>query len=284
MTFDIQRIQPGWAVYGSDGAKIGEVTDLGPNYVLVSKGLLFPTDIYIPSSAITNIRADYLELNVSKDQIDSLGWDRPPTEEAVYGATTAPATETGQRADYTTTQPSTSELEAGGEARLPVVEEELRVGKQEVEGGGARVTTRVEETPVEEQVPLREERVEVERRPADRPVSEADLAALQEGTVEVRERREEPVVEKQARVTGEVGIRKEVEERTEAVQDTVRRTEVDVEDRSGRSTPRGYREPGTTAPEGTTEQREPGLTDRIEEATGRDIDRDEDVAGRGPAR
>jgi uncharacterized protein (TIGR02271 family) len=229
MTQDIPRIQPGWAVYGSDGAKIGEVNDLGPNYVLVSKGMLFPKDTYIPSSAITAIRADYIELNVSKDQIDSLSWDRPPTEEAVYGATTSPTTETGQRADYTATQPSTSEREAGGEARLPVVEEELRVGKQAVETGGARVTSRVEETPVEEQVPLREERVEVERRPADRPVSEADLAALQEGTVEVRERREEPVVEKEARVTGEVGIRKEAEERTERVQDTVRRTDVDIE-------------------------------------------------------
>jgi uncharacterized protein (TIGR02271 family) len=245
MTFDIQRIQPGWAVYGRDGAKIGEVTALGANYVLVSKGLLFPRDIYIPSSAIAAIRADAIELNVSKDQINSLGWDRPPTEEAVYGATTAPTTETGQRADYTATQPSTSELEAGGEARIPVVEEELRVGKQEVETGGARVTSRVEETPVEEQVPVREERVEVERRPVDRPASEADLAALQEGTVEVRERREEPVVEKEARVTGEVGIRKEAEERTERVQDTVRRTDVDVEDASSQATQRKQQRGGS---------------------------------------
>jgi uncharacterized protein (TIGR02271 family) len=244
MTQDIQRIQPGWSVYGSDGAKIGEISDLGPNYVLVSKGLLFPKDIYIPSSAITAIRADYIELNVSKDQIDSLSWDRPPMEEAAYGTTTATTTETSQRADYTAPRTGTSEVEPGGEARIPVVEEELRVGKQEVETGGARVTTRVEETPVEEQVGLREERVEVERRPADRPVSEADLAALQEGTVEVRERREEPVVEKEARVTGEVGIRKEAEERTERVQDTVRRTDVDVEDASGQASQKKRRRGG----------------------------------------
>ncbi len=130
---------------------------------------------------------------------------------------------------------------------MPVVEEELRVGKREVESGGARVTTRVEETPVEEQVTVRDETVEVERRVVDRPASGADLAAFQEGTVEVRERYEEPVVEKEARVTGEVGIRKDVDERTETVQDTVRRTDVDVEDLSGKPGTRSSEEGRSSA-------------------------------------
>jgi uncharacterized protein (TIGR02271 family) len=116
-----------------------------------------------------------------------------------------------------------------GEARIPVIEEELRVGKREVEGGGVRVRTRVLERPVEEVVRLREERVNVERRPVNRALTDADLRAFREGEFELRERSEEAVVGKTARVVEEVAINKEVGERTETVRDTVRSTDVDVE-------------------------------------------------------
>ena len=46
----------------------------------------------------------------------------------------------------------------------------------------------------------------------------------------MEERGEEAVVSKETRVTEELVIRKDVEERTETVSDTVRRTEVEVED------------------------------------------------------
>jgi uncharacterized protein (TIGR02271 family) len=121
-------------------------------------------------------------------------------------------------------------LAEGGEVAIPVMEEELQVGKRQVERGGARVRSRVIERPVEEVVRLREERVRVERRPVNRPVTEADLRAFREGTIEVTERAEEPVVSKQARVIEEVVVGKDVGERTETVRDTVRRTEVDVEE------------------------------------------------------
>ena len=117
-----------------------------------------------------------------------------------------------------------------GEVSLPVVEEELRVGKRPVQQGRVRVYTRTEETPVEEQVRLREERVTVDRRPTDRPVTEADMQTLKGGTIEVSEMAEEAVVSKQARVVEEVVIGKEVNERTETVRDTVRNTEVEVDE------------------------------------------------------
>ncbi len=142
----------------------------------------------------------------------------------------------------------------------------------------------VEETPVEEQVNLREETVRVDRRPVDRPVSDADTAAFQEGTFEVRETDEEAIVDKQARVVEEVVIDKDVEERTETIRDTVRRTDVDVEDLSDRTVGSEYRDTDVTSQAGTTGQRQRGLTDRIEDVTGRDIDRDTDVAGRDPRR
>jgi uncharacterized protein (TIGR02271 family) len=119
-----------------------------------------------------------------------------------------------------------------GEEVIPVAEEQLRVGKRDVSHGRVRIRSYVVETPVEEQVTLREERVAVERRPADRALSDADQA-FQERTIEAEERGEEAVVSKEARVTEEVVVRKEAEQRTKTVSDTVRQTEVEVEDERG---------------------------------------------------
>lgn len=120
-------------------------------------------------------------------------------------------------------------VQSGEEATLPVIEEELRVGKRETERGGVRVSTTVTETPVEETVNLREEHVHVERRPVDRPVSEADLNKLHDQTIEVTESAEEAVISKDARVVEEVVVSKDVETRQEQIHDTVRRTDVNVE-------------------------------------------------------
>ena len=115
---------------------------------------------------------------------------------------------------------------------IPVYEEQLRVGKREVGRGSVRVRSYVVEQPVQEQVHLREERVHVERRPVDRP---ADIAAgtaepFRERTIEVTATAEEAVVGKEARVKEEIVVGKDAEERTETVSDTVRRTEVEIDD------------------------------------------------------
>ena len=116
-----------------------------------------------------------------------------------------------------------------GDVNIPVVEEELQVGTRQVRRGGVRLYTHVTEQPVEETVRLREEHVTVERHPVDRPATNADLTAFKEGTIELTETAEEAVVSKQARVVEEVVVNKEATERTETVQETVRRTEVEVE-------------------------------------------------------
>ena len=117
---------------------------------------------------------------------------------------------------------------AGGEQVIPVVEENLAIGKRAVSGGRVRVHAYVVETPVEQDVRLKDERVEVERRPANRPLDATD-EAFRERTVEMTETREEAVVGKTARVTEEVVIRKQAGERTEHVSDTTRRTEVKID-------------------------------------------------------
>ena len=111
------------------------------------------------------------------------------------------------------------------------VEEELSVGKRKVTTGGVRVTTGVSERPVQKTVTLREEQVEVERRPADRELKPEEAeAAFAERTVEMLGTSEEASVRKEARVVGEVSLGKRVEERKETVKDSVRRTEVEVEE------------------------------------------------------
>lgn len=122
-----------------------------------------------------------------------------------------------------------------GDETIPVVEEQVRIGKREVERGGVRVRSYVTERPVEEQVRLRDETVRVERRPVDRPVSGAD-DVFRERSIELTETDEEAVISKEARVIEEVVVRKDVEERVETVRDTVRRTDVEVEQLDAMST------------------------------------------------
>ncbi len=119
------------------------------------------------------------------------------------------------------------------EERIPIVEEQLRVGKREEQRGGARVRSYVEERPVSESVSLREEHVSVERRPVDQKLSSADLKdkdLLQERTIEMRETSEQAVIGKEARVKEEVVVQKTADQRTENVQDTVRETKVEVDE------------------------------------------------------
>ena len=131
-----------------------------------------------------------------------------------------------------TTQTATTEnrTAATGDMKIPIVEEQMQVGKREVEGGGVRVRSRVIEKPVEETLRLREEHVVVNRRPVDRAVTDADLSSFKEGDIELTERSEEAVVSKQARVVEEVVVGKQVAEREQVVSDTVRRTDVEVEE------------------------------------------------------
>ena len=107
------------------------------------------------------------------------------------------------------------------------------------EHGRVRVRSYAVETPVSEEVSLRDETVHVDRRAVDRPITEADEALFTDKTIEAVEHSEEAVVSKDARVVEEVGIRKDATERTETVSDTVRRTEVEVEDERGNVTGTG---------------------------------------------
>lgn len=128
------------------------------------------------------------------------------------------------------TERTALEGDTNADGVIDVVEERVMVAKRETEGGRVRVRSYVTETPVEQDVELRSERVNVERRAVDRP---ADAAAFTDQTIEAREYSETPVVHKEARVVEEIALNKDVETHVETVRDTVRKTEVEIEDERG---------------------------------------------------
>jgi len=314
MAANIQGIQNGWDVYGSDGEKVGDVAEVGSNYLLVQKGWFFTKDYYIPTSAITSVEQNEVRLSLASSDIANQGWDAPPADDVSTGTytsgtmgttgtmgtmgtmgtagtvgTTESVGTTGTFAQADTTSART--LDTSDEVSIPIVEESISVGKREVDSGGVRVTQRVEETPVREQVSLRDENVSVERRAVDRAATGADFANVREGVVEVRERDEQAVVEKQARIVEEVVVGKEVRERTETIEDTVRRTDVDVQQLGGETNMRSTTtSSGITGADATTTGTNEGAVEggfsragnAAERATGLDLDRDQDVGQRDP--
>lgn len=174
-------------------------------------------------------RTNAVDLDQRAEQWRAEGWTR---EEDAYITD-----DRTLRTDSAEMSPSSAdERSARDERAIPIVEERLRVGKREVDRGGVRVRSYVVEEPVHEEVSLREERVEIERRPAGGRASAAteDAGLFREQTIEVSERGEEAVVSKEAVVTEEVVVRKSADQRTENIDDTVRRTEVEVDDTRGR--------------------------------------------------
>lgn len=135
----------------------------------------------------------------------------------------------GATAAQTAPRRATAGTAADATGTVPVVEEELQVGKRRILRGGVRVYSRVVEQPVQESISLEEEHVRVQRQKVDRPASDADFAAGKEQVIEVQEFADQPVVSKQARVVEEVRVGKERTARTENISDKVRHTEVNVE-------------------------------------------------------
>ncbi len=190
----------------------------------------------------TQLRSVNVEAGEAEEYVSSVGQEGAivlvqaedsRTDEAVAIMNRYYTTSESDSAQYAvgdTTQAVTSAGDEG--ATFQVAEEQLQIGKREVQHGGVRVRSVVTERPVEEQVSLRDETIRVERHPVDRAVEASDTNVFNEQTVELTETDEEAVVAKETRVIEEVTVGKEVAQRTEAVSDTVRRVDVDIEELS----------------------------------------------------
>lgn len=164
----------------------------------------------------TGIIAGFGPLDIDEQQGLSGQTPQPQAYQGAYQGAPSAAAGSMQR---TTTE----------EQAIPVIQEELKVGKRTVQRGGVRVYQRVVETPVQEDITLREEHVTVERHPVDQAIDPDQVPAFQEKSFELRESAEEAVVQKSARVVEEVVVGKEVSQRQDQISDTVRSTQVEVE-------------------------------------------------------
>jgi hypothetical protein len=73
---DLKR---GWVVVANDGRRVGEVLEVGQNYVLTSTGLA--EDIYVPASAIANVEHEVVHLSLAQRDVAQMGWEQPPRDD-----------------------------------------------------------------------------------------------------------------------------------------------------------------------------------------------------------
>jgi uncharacterized protein (TIGR02271 family) len=252
MATNFNEIQAGWTAYDEAGEKIGEVADLGQGYLLVQKGLFFPKDLYIPMSSVAEVDASDQAVTIvgSKNDVESYGWDSPPTEDTGWatgdgsiGATTA-GTDLSARDAYATddTYSTTNTTGMSGTSRtrsdttatddsftVPLREEQLSAQRREREAGEVAVGKHVVEQEQVMDVPVTHEEVDITRRRVDRPADASDQIIDDGETIRVPLRAEEVDVRKDARVVEEVEISKRPVTETQRVSETVRREEIDVD-------------------------------------------------------
>lgn len=216
-------VKEGMAVRSMDGEKLGKVFAVQDGEFLIEKGLFFPKDYVCRYSEISDIRDGEIILMHGQEGLRRFSFDEDRGVLAGTGGTAGVG-------------PGTVEVPAAARAERPIAgrddvtlelhKEELDVTKHERQTGEVRVRKDVVEEERVLDVPVRRERVRVERRDVkDRP---AMNASFQEETVVVPMRSEEVEVTKRAVVDEEVIIRKDAIEENQRVAETVRHEEVSI--------------------------------------------------------
>jgi len=246
----LRNVRTGSDAVDRNGDKVGTVEDVGTGYFVITKGLIFQKDIFVPMSAVDSVDPEgYVRLNVDKDQIDSMGWDDVPTEagvhttgdgdyvsnDASYGTTDAgyvnsdASHRTTERTDAIGRDSRTTDGdEANDTLRVPVREEQLRAEKVREQAGEVRIAKNVVEEERTIDVPVTHEEVEVRRYAVDRPASEAEIVDTSD-TIRVPVLGERVDVQKDVRVVEELEVVKRAITENQRVSDTVRREQVDVD-------------------------------------------------------
>jgi uncharacterized protein (TIGR02271 family) len=199
-----RSVHEGMDVLDRDGDSIGKAGETLGEFFNVDAGFLGTKEYYVPFSAITEVHDNSVFLNVDKDELDSMGWDRRPEE--------------GRFATGTTT---TSEADT-----LRLREEELQARKTPVETGRVQLGKEIVEEQRTMEVPVTREEVYVERHPVERRPADTPIGTSEREEIRVPVREEHVEVEKQPVVYEEVGIGKRQVTETQQVSDTVRREEL----------------------------------------------------------
>ncbi|HEX8700506.1 MAG TPA: YsnF/AvaK domain-containing protein [Myxococcaceae bacterium] len=240
--YERSHVREGMTVRSIDGEKLGKVFAVQDGEFLIEKGLFFPKDYVCRYSEISDIRDGELILLHGMESLRSFSVGEDRGVLAGTGGTAGVGPGAVASTDMTTglglgtnTAGLTATASAQGVERpmvgqdtvtVPVHKEELDVIKRERQAGEVRVKKDVVHEERELTVPVRRERVSVERRDVkDRP---AMHATFQEETVVVPLRAEEVEVQKRVVVDEEVIIRKDAIEEERRVTETVRREDVSI--------------------------------------------------------
>lgn len=219
----------GWTVVTRDGLRVGEVKDL-------------IVDTAAMKVRYFEVEADGARGGHSRVLVDAFEADLLDREKRVVidsdVASLPPASGVGRYeaalADDRGALTGAPSYDRNAE-RMTRSEEELRIGKREVEAGEVVVNKSVETEHVSTPVERRVERVRVERRPVTGATASME-ASIQDGEIRIPIVEEEVVVEKRPVVKEEILLTRDVESETEVVESELRKERVDVheEGRTGR--------------------------------------------------
>lgn len=230
----------GQTVYSSDGEKIGNVEEVfvddetgRPEWIGIGTGLLGTKRVLVPVAGLDE-SDDGLTVPYAKDHVK----DTPDIDDDRISQETESRLYAHYGLEYSERRSDTGLPEGGARGGSSVdetdvvrSEEELQVGKRDVETGRARLRKHVETEPVDLDVDLKRETAHVTREPIDQPVSGAEIG---EQEVEVPLHGEEAVVQKQTVAKERVSVDKDVETEHQQVSDDVRKERVDVDEGGSR--------------------------------------------------
>jgi uncharacterized protein (TIGR02271 family) len=260
----------GRTVHGPDGDKIGTVEDVyldretgEPEWLTVKTGLFGSRVSFVPLQG-AQVSGDDLRIEYDKSlvkdapNVDADGQLSPEEERALYehygrggdyreySGDDIDAGTTGRRDVDTGTTGRTDIDERGTVGRdtsgpttdqaMTRSEEELRVGTRSEEIGRARLRKYIVTENVQTTVPVEREEVRIEREPiTDANVDNAlSGPELSEEEHEVTLRAETPVVEKEVVPKERVRLDKDVTREERAVDETVRKEEIEAEGEADR--------------------------------------------------
>ena len=236
LSMDEIRGAEGQPVYSSDGEKIGKVEEIfyddatnKPEWIGIGTGFFGTKQALVPVQA-ASLDAEGYRVPYTKEQVK----DAPDIDSDEISESTERALYDHYGLDWSQSRSPTTYAEGGRatgdveqeDASVTRTEEELAVGKREVEAGRVRLRKWVETEPVQMDVDLKRETARVRREPVSDAATGVDIG---EQEVEVELRREEPVVEKRVVAKERVSLEKDVETDTETISEQVRKERVEVE-------------------------------------------------------
>ena len=176
---------------GSGNEDLGEVQEVGPNYVLVQRGMVNKEKFYIPKDMVESYDGSVLRFRISEDAKSRFLWDSPPPSSESESS----SAQRRQRQEPTQQEETTT---------VPLTEEKLDVSKTASEREATITKEPVTETKSVE-VPVTHEEISVERRPVD-----SSRATSPDKPVQSRTETKVPLKSEQVQVTKQPYVKEEV--------------------------------------------------------------------------